>query len=191
MENKWNEYLCWDCKYPIKKNQKTCKNCWAELVWETTSEEIKTQTKYSKITQKIQNNTVLLWLTIMSWLILPIIWLIIWGVFGWWIWIKIWVIFSLIISIPISIIWIISLFKNIKPTKITKEDFSYSNWNFTIRFVILLWWYIFLREKWVVRDDIVVWILFIRPIIKRPLIFICWLAIIYWIVKFIKRARNN
>lgn len=30
---KSNEFLCGDCSYPIKKNQKRCKNCWVELVW--------------------------------------------------------------------------------------------------------------------------------------------------------------
>jgi uncharacterized membrane protein YvbJ len=33
-------YLCSDCNTPVKFNQKKCKNCWAELQWDTLSQSI-------------------------------------------------------------------------------------------------------------------------------------------------------
>lgn len=79
--------------------------------------------------------------------------------------------------------------------KSLRKDYSYPIWYFIILVAIISWLGSYLEWKWVTRDDIIVWILWVLyiiwKIIQRPLMVIWGLIIIYGIVKFIKRAWYN
>ncbi len=134
------------------------------------------------IINKIQNNWCLLWLTILSRLILPIIWWIIWG--------KDWIIVWLIISIPLSTMWFLLFLWNMG------LSFKYI-WEYIaniFRFLLVLAIIVLLsyRTRWMSLENIVIWILGFLWAIKRYIISLVWiLLIIYLIVKFIKRSWKH
>ncbi len=63
MKKKLDKYLCWDCNNQIKVNQRICKNCWAELVWEIKKEEYEISGKKNKffLSDEIWVFIILIW----------------------------------------------------------------------------------------------------------------------------------
>ncbi len=163
MKQVTNEYLCWDCNYPIKKNQKTCKHCWAELVWE-----------------KNKRKT---WLYLWLWAIV-LLW-IIWIINRTWL---LWIILVLIALTPL-VRFIYMIIRWIKNTNKKTLLVYISFWIWTILTIGLL--VLLLSNINLILNRIIIGLYIGLHILKRPLIIIWWLAIIYWIVKFIKRSRNN
>lgn len=189
------KYACADCGSVIKHNQKKCKKCWAELVWNTDDKNTDSSKKKVNIFEKIQNNGWLLLLTMLAVFILPGVLVFLWvliedaiggniNIVGWFIaaWFIIW--------LPITIVWICLWIKNMG---FRSEDiWEYGKNILRYWLVIIIWWLLLYRTRWMSFSDVGLSIIWFLREIRWILLLIIWvLLLIYLIVKFIKRCRNH
>lgn len=163
MANNSKNYVCWDCGWLVKENQKTCKKCWAELVWN----------KWDERNYKP-------WFVLMSfsWVILTWIWLLTWDSY------TIWLLF--VLSIPLTILWLVLRLRKIKFSLYNTWDYIKENWRGFLSpiLLILLIPYNPIDIGWKIVSFILA--------IKRYIIWVIGiLLVIYLLVKFIKRSWKH
>lgn len=159
--------------------------------------------------KKDEKNNLFYRIMAIFWIPMLIMWLLIWN--------DPFTLFLMIVFVPIGIIWLVLVIKEmrknnkelkkeknktiIKETILEETNHSvekWFNWDtfwWVAVFVIISWIIGLFQDSSISRDDVFSWIFWIliviRYIIKRPLIIIWCLAGLYWIIKFIKRAREH
>lgn len=142
--------------------------------------------------KRAQKNPFLLRSMILSWLFLPIIWAVLWY-FIWYVtWLEIlsraFFIGFFIISIPLSIIWLILLFKNTWDIK-EYEPSTIWDWIKNVAFIALcIWVGVLISDESITRDSIPSRVYIIWGIVLA-IVILLW--IIYLIVRFIKRSWKH